>query len=157
LQRYQVEMPPIGYIKPSPENDAVYGEIEHDEQMENLIESIRRKGLEEPLILTEDLFVLSGHRRLYALEHLGWDMVPVRIRKGICRHGNHEYHRDLVEYNPQRIKHAGSLLKEALLRDTDGIPSRPSAWTTPAYRGFRREKHAESDNRKGVQTVLCPL
>ena len=33
--------------------------------------------------------------------------------------GNAEYHRELIEYNPQRIKSVGSLLREALLRDND--------------------------------------
>ncbi len=65
------------------------------------------------------MFVLSGHRRLYAVKYLGWDAVPVRVRRNIRRDGNSEYHRELVEYNPQRIKQAGSLLKEALLRDTE--------------------------------------
>lgn len=116
--RYRVEYVPISEISPSPENDSIYGHIEHDEQMDNLIESIRRRGLEEPLILTEDGYVLSGHRRLYAVAHLGWSEVPCRFSP-IVREGNHNYHRDLIEYNPQRIKKAASLLKEALLRDCD--------------------------------------
>lgn len=115
--RYHVEYLPIGKIKPSPENDQVYGDIEHDEQMQNLIGSIRRKGLEEPLILTGDNYVLSGHRRLYAIKWLDWKEVPCRIRGDILRRDCADFHRELIEYNPQRIKRAGSLLKEALLRD----------------------------------------
>ena len=116
---YAVEFLRIDEIKPSPENEDIYGPIEHDGSMENLIDSIRRKGLEEPILVTADRFILSGHRRYYACRCLGWDEVPVRIRKGIRRKGNREYHRELIEYNPQRIKKAGSLLREALLRDSD--------------------------------------
>lgn len=71
------------------------------------------------MTLTKDHFVLSGHRRLYAVQRLGWDKVPVRIRKDIARDGNSEFHRQLIEFNPQRIKTVGSLLREALLRSQD--------------------------------------
>ena len=45
-EKYAVEWVPISDITPSPENDQIYGEILHDEAMENLIDSIRRKGLD---------------------------------------------------------------------------------------------------------------
>jgi hypothetical protein len=115
--RYAVSFVRIDSIKPSPENDQLYGPIELDGPMENLIDSIKRKGLEQPILITSDQFILSGHRRYYALQHLGYDEVPVSIRSGIRRKGNAQYHKELIEYNPQRIKKAGSLLKEALLRD----------------------------------------
>lgn len=116
--RYQVEYRNVGEILPSPENDEIYGEIELDEQMENLIASIERRGLEEPIILTADGYIVSGHRRFYAVKCLGWETVPVRVKNDVRRVGNETYHRMLAEYNPQRIKGAGSLLKEALLRDS---------------------------------------
>lgn len=115
--RYRVDYMPVAEIQSSPENDDLYGEIQHDEQMDNLIDSIHRRGLEEPLLLTDDQFILSGHRRFFAVQYLGWDEVPVRIRHNTRRARNPEFHKELMEYNPQRIKTAGSLLKEALLRD----------------------------------------
>jgi hypothetical protein len=114
--RYRVVYLPLREVHPSPENDEIYGVIERDDQMENLIDSVRRKGLEEPLLLTADKFILSGHRRFYAVKTLGWDQVPVRIRSDILRAGNTTFHKELIEYNPQRVKRAASLLKEALLR-----------------------------------------
>jgi hypothetical protein len=122
--RYLVEWLPVDEVTPSPENDDVYGEIEHDEQMDALVESISRRGLEEPILLTEDRFILSGHRRFYAVKYLNWDRVPCRVRVGIRRGGNPQYHRELAEYNPQRIKTAGSLLKEALLRTSNAADLR---------------------------------
>ena len=100
--RYRVEYLPIGEIKPSPENDHIYGEIAYDEQMKSLIDSIERNGLDEPLIMTADGFVLSGHRRLWAIKFMGWKIVPCRI-KTVCREGNSEYHRLLADYIPHRI------------------------------------------------------
>ena len=52
--RYAVQYVPVNSILPSPENNDLYGEIEDDEQMDALIDSIERRGLEEPLILTGD-------------------------------------------------------------------------------------------------------
>jgi hypothetical protein len=115
--RYAVTYLPLAEIEPSPENEDLYGEVVHDEQMNALIASIEHRGLEEPLILTSDHFILSGHRRFYAVEYLGWSEVPVRIRGDTRREGNREYHQVLAEYNPQRIKRAGTLLREAMLRD----------------------------------------
>lgn len=104
-------------IFPSPENDELYGVIRHDEQMTALIESIQKRGLEEPLILTLDGFILSGHRRFYACQKLGIDPIPCRIRGDISRAECIDYHKALAEYNPQRVKSVGSLLREAMLRD----------------------------------------
>lgn len=122
--RYLVQWLPVDAITPSPENDDVYGAIKDDEQMDALVESIRRRGLEEPLLLTEDRYILSGHRRFYAVKYLKWNRVPCRVRAGIRREGNPQFHRELAEYNPQRIKTAGSLLKEALLRTSNAADLR---------------------------------
>ena len=117
---YSVEWVAVDSIQPSPENDQIYGEIQIDESFEALVDSIKRKGLDEPILVTEDRFILSGHRRYHAVkEWLNWDEVPIRIKTGSYREGNDQYHRDLADYNPQRIKKVGSLLREALLRNND--------------------------------------
>lgn len=121
-QRYVVENIATPLLNPSPENDDIYGEIEHDEQMDRLIDSIRRRGLEDPLIVSEDHYIISGHRRYFACRELDIDMIPCRVKRGIFREGNDDWHKLLAEYNPQRVKSAGTIIKEALLRmnDTDG-------------------------------------
>ena len=119
LANYAVTMVPTTGIIPSPENDDLYGEMRNDDQMKHLLDSIKKRGLEEPLILTRDRFILSGHRRFHAVRRLGWSDVPCRIRDDVKREGNPSFHKDLAEYNPQRVKKVGSLLKEALLRDND--------------------------------------
>ena len=53
---YAVEYVGIGDIKPSPENDDIYGAVVDDTQMELLVSSIRNRGLEEPIILSADNF-----------------------------------------------------------------------------------------------------
>lgn len=115
--QYAVEYVDFGDIKPSPENDDIYGKVTNDDQMELLLDSIRRRGLEEPIIVSADNFIISGHRRFFALGILGKSQpVPVR-RKPFTRQSKlSEWHKILAEYNPQRIKSVGSLLKESLLR-----------------------------------------
>lgn len=116
---YAVEFVDIRSVTPSPENDDVYGAIEHDEQMDALIESIASRGLEEPIIVSSDGYIVSGHRRYFACTWLEWSEIPVR-RKPFSREDNStDWPRILTEYNPQRIKGVRTLLKEAMLRDAD--------------------------------------
>ena len=120
LDRYQAQLVPIDSITPSPENDAIYGSITRDDAMEQLIASIQRNGLSDPVVVTGDpeRFVLSGHRRLFALRVLGETEVPITINRNVHRLGNAEFHRELVAHNPQRVKSVGSILREAMLRDS---------------------------------------
>lgn len=116
-QQYEVHWLSSSTIKPSPENDDIYGPIIHDQQMQDLIISIKSNGLGEPLLLTQDGFIVSGHRRFYATQRLGWKQVPCRYHPTITRSGTTDYHKKLTEYNPQRVKSVGTLLRESLLRD----------------------------------------
>lgn len=148
--RYRVVCVPADEIKPSPENDDLYGQIEDDAQMAALVESIQKRGLEEPLVLTADRYILSGHRRFHAIKTYspGWfrakgNCIPCRIRQDVRREGNPQYYQELAEYNPQRIKTAGSLLKEALLRSAVGHSGR-----RPSRRGdSRTDRGIESGQR----------
>lgn len=148
--RYQVTYLPISKIMPSPENDEVYGAIEDDEQMDALVQSIQDRGLEEPLILTADYYILSGHRRYYALQQLGEDVVPVRIKSDIIREDTDDFHHQLIDFNPQRIKRAGSLLKEALLRNASG---EDTYQTIQEFRRASEEVDVEFMTVKGVKSV----
>ena len=116
--RYKVIFLPITSIKPSPENDNVYGQVgSEDGGLDALVESIRERGLAEPLILTADGYILSGHRRFEACERLGMHEIPCRV-EDIRRQGNPDFMRALVAYNPQRVKSVGALFREAILRDS---------------------------------------
>ncbi len=50
-------------IYPSPENSDIYDPFENKKDFQSLVESVRAKGILEPLVLTLDDFILSGHRR----------------------------------------------------------------------------------------------
>lgn len=120
IDRYKVDVVPADAIRPSPENEEIYGPINtnSDPALPALMRSIDRIGLEEPIIVTTDSFILSGHRRFAALRLLGWDYIPVRFAN-VARNGSTDYHRLLAQYNPQRVKSVASVLGEKLLTDTD--------------------------------------
>lgn len=117
IDRYKTYLVPTGKIQPSPENSEVYGAInaKTDPALPMLVRSIRRLGLEEPLILTRDNFILSGHRRFVVLQAIGAKVIPVRYAN-VTRADATDYHRLLAQYNPQRVKSVASLISEKLLQ-----------------------------------------
>lgn len=70
----------IKLIKTASENDLIYDPfgIANKDDIE-LVRSIRENGIQEPLILSRDYILLSGHRRLNAAKSLGLISVPVRF------------------------------------------------------------------------------
>src|SRR5687768_16670173 len=76
----QIRSVPLDEITPSPENDLLYKPVrEDDPEVQKLAESIQQNGLKEPLVLTLDYYVLSGHRRRVAAMIAGLTEVPCRF------------------------------------------------------------------------------
>jgi hypothetical protein len=117
ILQYAVTLVKLADLKPSPENDDIYGETTHDDDMQRLIDSIEVNGLEEPLIVTKDLYIISGHRRYFALSQIKQpnSEVPVRIKE-YRKDERSDFQRLLTEYNPQRVKTPAMVLREALVR-----------------------------------------
>lgn len=117
---YSVEMVLLSDIKPSPENVDIYRTIEFDQdpELQHLIDSIGSAGLDDPILLSEDNYIISGHRRFFAISYLRWPSAPCR-RKHIRREGHPDWHKVLATYNTQRVKGIDALLKEAMLRETE--------------------------------------
>lgn len=62
-------------LRPHPMNEEVYG----DRADADLIESVRSKGVLNPILITTDNLIVSGHRRWGAAIAAGLDTVPVVI------------------------------------------------------------------------------
>jgi hypothetical protein len=75
-----------------------------------LARSIGEFGVKEPLVITRDGYILSGHRRYVAAQMAGLEMVPVRVEP-ITR-GDPEFMVLLREYNRQRVKGLDEVLRE---------------------------------------------
>lgn len=70
----------VDYLRPSPENDDVYHPIDQgDPSFLALVKSIGIFGIKEPLVVTKDGYILSGHRRHAASKAARLKTVPCRV------------------------------------------------------------------------------
>src|SRR6516225_959190 len=70
----------INQIKPAPENEAVYRTIAWDDPaIKELSKDIKEHGLIEPILISTDGFIISGHRRRIAAALAGLTQVPVKV------------------------------------------------------------------------------
>ena len=107
----------INVIMPSPENDEIYPPSNtQDQGFSQLVYSIREQGVLEPLVVSLDGYIISGHRRYAAAKQLGLETVPIRFEP-IYRKGQDklEWKRVLRGYNRQRVKTEAVQLREACL------------------------------------------
>jgi 5S rRNA maturation endonuclease (ribonuclease M5) len=73
----QVRRVPLSQINPSPENDELYISASPKErENQKLAADIRAEGVKNPLILTLDFYILSGHRRYHCAQRAGLQDVP---------------------------------------------------------------------------------
>lgn len=107
---------PIDSITPSPENDRIYHPVDpRDPEIVKLANSILQNGIIEPLVITLDDYILSGHRRYAAAKLAGLRTVPVR-REQIRRSDDIDRFIELLrEYNRQREKSLDEKLREELV------------------------------------------
>ena len=109
----------VDSIQPSPENEQLYRPVESDPELDNLVESIREHGVQEPLLVTTDRFVLSGHRRLAAARRAGLRTVPCRFAAIPRINGNGHLHPEFMtllrEANRQRVKTFAETVREAVI------------------------------------------
>ena len=109
---------PISRIKQAPENESIYdnfGVANADDWQ--LTESIKADGIHEPLVITSDWVLLSGHRRLAAARYLNLSTVPVWMRDDVnfADLDKQERVKLLRLYNQQREKSASEKIREAMV------------------------------------------
>ena len=106
----------IASLKPAPENLELYLPVLADDpRIIELAESISKEGLLQPLVVSQDGYILSGHRRFEACKLLGWKTVHCFVVK-VRRAGNpDEFLRLLREHNRHRDKTLEEKLREELV------------------------------------------
>ncbi|GFZ83167.1 ParB/RepB/Spo0J family partition protein [Nesterenkonia alkaliphila] len=82
-----------------------------EEDIEELCESIQRVGIITPPSVTEDYVLISGHRRLAALEKLGYKVTPIWIVHGVST----ELSRVLAIRDEQTLRKALKPVEQASL------------------------------------------
>src|SRR5262249_13416045 len=103
-------------IRPCPENDKIY-EGEPDDAFFALAESIRVHGLQHPIIVSRDGFIISGHRRFWACSlFLKWKKIPATIRADFSYAGDRDrFLKLLTSCNTQRSKTTAEKLREGIV------------------------------------------
>ncbi|MBN2130212.1 MAG: ParB N-terminal domain-containing protein [Sedimentisphaerales bacterium] len=106
----------VDRLYPAPENEELYRKVVHtDPDIMRLIDSIDENGLLEPLIVTEDGCILSGHRRYAAIRRLGWEEVIVRVVPINREDDPDKFLVLLREANRQRVKSIDELIREEVI------------------------------------------
>ncbi|MDA1275341.1 MAG: ParB N-terminal domain-containing protein [Verrucomicrobia bacterium] len=129
-------------VRPSPENDQLYKPVrETDPEIVELAESIRNHGVIEPLVITLDQFILSGHRRFVAAKVACLTSIPCRVKEFNRTDDPDQFLVLLREYNRQREKSFDEKMREEIVTIN---PDR-------AYQNLveRRKEQADID----VQTI----
>lgn len=104
-------------IKPSPENLELYSPIDPDDpEVQKLAEQISAQGLLEPLVVTQDNYIVAGHRRYTALTINEQVWVKCRVYPGRRdAMSRDDYIALLREYNRQRSKSVAEQVREELV------------------------------------------
>jgi ParB-like chromosome segregation protein Spo0J len=93
----------ITKLRPHPWNHKIYSK----QDLSELEYSLIIFGQLEPIAITQDNQIISGHRRFAAMSNLGWKEVDVRIIEPTSPLIS------LVEHNRHRTKTASDILNEA--------------------------------------------
>ncbi len=108
---------PVTQVKIARQNDLLYepfGVANVDDAA--LVVSIHELGIQEPLALSTDGYLLSGHRRFAAAKYLGLETVPVRFVDTVFAYlTDTEKLAVLRSHNQQREKTPGEKIREQLL------------------------------------------
>ena len=104
-------------IHPSPENDEIYGAVDPDDtDLINLANDISANGIRVPLLVSQDGFIVSGHRRCAAAKLVGLRSVKcIFLEISRSDFDDDGWRRELRAHNHQRVKSDAVRVKETLL------------------------------------------
>jgi len=107
----------ISDLKESGINDLLYRPVcREDPEIQELARSIRKEGLLDPIKITKDSYILSGHRRRVACQMAGLDKVLCEVVPITVDHP--DFNKLLREHNRQRVKGCDELIREAVVDAT---------------------------------------
>lgn len=69
----------VSELKPHPQNDKYFDDITGG-KWDDLLQSIERRGVIEPIVITEDKVIVSGHQRVRACKELNIDTILCEVR-----------------------------------------------------------------------------
>ena len=118
LKKQDISYFSLNEITPAPENRLLYDNFTpaNDEDDYKLVMSISKDDIQEPLHISADGYLLSGHRRLAAAHWLGLEEVPCIVADDVVFGDLNADERlsVLSVYNKQRDKSHAERLREAI-------------------------------------------
>lgn len=118
LKKEDISYFPINEIRPASENSLLYDTFtpHDDEDDRKLYFSIKEEGIREPLHVSSDGIILSGHRRHAVAQWLGLESVPCIVADDVIFNDltKDERLNVLAIYNKQRDKSNAERLREAI-------------------------------------------
>ena len=104
----------INDITPAYINNKIYHPVNIDSpDIIELSKDIAEKGQLEPIVISNNDVIISGHRRYAAMQRLGFATVDVR-RINICSWDDN-FEKLLVAFNNQRVKSIDEILRESVV------------------------------------------
>jgi hypothetical protein len=111
-----VVLMPVAAVRPAPDNDRLYRPVSSgDPDVIALAQSIREHGVKEPLLVSADGWLLSGHRRRAAAELAGLEQVPVLVENVRRDTEPDRFLKLLRDCNLQRVKSFDEKAREAVI------------------------------------------
>jgi hypothetical protein len=157
----KIQHVPLASITPSDINDDVYRPPSMDDpDIQAMAQSMRERGVLQPLTITTDGFILSGHRRYCAAAVAGLEHVPVVV-ENITR-DDPAFSRLLVMHNQQRQKSIAELLAEQVVQSSGDDAHRELVQhrierSSKASAGCSTMPIAHRRQRAAISEAKCPM
>lgn len=88
----------VSDLSPHPKNNYYFDDVSGDKWNE-FLESIRKNGVREQIIVTDDMVIVSGHQRVRACKELGIQVIDAKIEH---YNSDDDVVRDLIEINTKQ-------------------------------------------------------
>jgi hypothetical protein len=90
-----------------------------DSEIEELAESIKKRGLLHEPVITQDKVIISGHRRVSACLQLGKESIRCKTEPITYKKNKRRFLKMLREANRQRVKKTNEVIQEAIVDSSD--------------------------------------
>ena len=116
-------------LKPHPRNKEFFDDMSIDKWKE-FLESVKTSGIIEPIVITQDNVVVSGHQRLRAAKELNLETVPTIMK---TYYSEDEILKDLLETNVRQRGsiNTSSVKSAAIISTLEKIYKGDKSGTTP--------------------------
>ena len=136
----------ISDIIPAGINNNIYKPVDiNAPDIVKMADDIEKNGLLEPIVITLDNVILSGHRRHGAIRRLGWDFIKVRQEN--IESTSPDFVNLLTSHNYQRVKSIDEILRETVINNSEN----------DSYQELKdyRIKQSKTDLEKNMNQDAC--